>query len=278
MAYAAQKTSFLVGRVGWGLLNAAQLAFLAVFSVVWMTIAILACVITRGPALSLIMGRHIWSPGLLWASGARLDIRGRERVDFSRPSVFVVNHQSMADIPVFFVAVPVNLHFLAKKELFSVPFLGWYMTVSGMIPIDRSRGSAAIELLKKNAARVRHGHNVLAFAEGTRSRTGRIAPFKKGAFVLAIEAQVPVVPIAVEGARDVLPSDGFSVRPGTIRVAFGDPIPTVGLTEADREDLMKRAHDAVVQLSLSIGGRGAEPTRVDVPAPEAITERLRQSA
>lgn len=253
-------------RVRWAVLNVLQATFLIVWSVFWMSVAILTCLVTGGPNTSLILGRHCWGPGLLWAGPVKLDVRGLERVDFSKPCVFVVNHQSMIDIPVMFAALPVNLHFIAKKELFSVPFLGWYMTVAGMIPIDRRNTAGAIDELKKSGAKIAAGANVLAFAEGTRSRTGAIAPFKKGAFMLAIQAQVPVVPVAIEGARDVLPSDGFSVRPGTIRIELGEPIPTVGMVGTDRAALMQRVHDEVVRMNTALGGIGTGSVAVGLGA------------
>jgi 1-acyl-sn-glycerol-3-phosphate acyltransferase len=259
----------VLDRIRWAFLNALQACFLGVWSMFWMTVAIISCVVTRRSDVSLRMGRTRWAPGLLWAGGAKLDVRGLERVDFSKPCVFVVNHQSMLDIPVLFRALPVNLHFIAKKELFSVPFLGWYMTVSGMVPIDRRKTNDAVTVLKKSGARIAAGMNVIAFAEGTRSRTGAIGPFKKGAFMLAIEAQVPVVPVAIEGARDVLPSDGFSARPGSIRVELGEPIPTVGMVQSDRSALMARAHAEVVRLNLGLGGIGTGSVAVDLPAPAA---------
>lgn len=263
----------LAERIRWALINVAQAVFLGLWSVVWMTIAILTCIFTGSAKTSLILARTRWAPGLLWAGSARLDVRGLERVDFSKPHVFVVNHQSMLDIPVLFAALPVNLHFIAKKELFSVPFLGWYMTVSGMVPIDRRNTAEAIQVLKKSGAKIAAGANVIAFSEGTRSRTGAIAPFKRGAFMLAIQAQVPVVPVAIEGARDVLPSDGFSVRPGVIRVEVGEPISTVGMTEDDRLALTQRAHDEVVRMNVALGGKGAVSVAVDLGAHAARASR-----
>lgn len=256
----------IVDRTRWAFVNALQACFLGVWSMFWMTIAIVTCVVSGSSDISLRLGRTRWAPGLLWAGGAKLDVRGLDRVDFSKPCVFVVNHQSMLDIPVLFRALPVNLHFIAKKELFSVPFLGWYMTVSGMVPIDRRKTNEAIGVLKKSGARIAAGMNVIAFAEGTRSRTGAIGPFKKGAFMLAIEAQVPVVPVAIEGARDVLPSDGFSARPGVIRVELGEPIATAGMAPSDRGALMERAHAEVVRMNVALGGIGTGSVAVDLSA------------
>jgi 1-acyl-sn-glycerol-3-phosphate acyltransferase len=250
-------------RIRWGALNTVQVIYLGVWSVFWMSAAILSVFATGSGKTALRWARTRWAPGLLWASGATIEVIGLDNVDWSKPHVFVTNHQSMIDIPVFFTVIPTNLHFIAKKVLFSVPFLGWYMRVGGMIPVDRSNGPEAIKMLKKSAERVAAGDSVLAFAEGTRSRTGAIIPFKKGAFMLAIQAQVGVVPVTIEGARNVLPSDGFSVRPSSIKVAFGAPIPTVGLGPEAREQVMQQAHDEVVKMNVALGGVGAASVQIE---------------
>jgi 1-acyl-sn-glycerol-3-phosphate acyltransferase len=240
----------------WWLLNLLQALFLGSWSVFWMSAAVISCIVTRRSDTSLRWGRTWWSPGLLKAAGVTLDVQGLEGIDWSKPHVFVANHQSMIDIPVMFVALPVNLHFIAKAELFLVPFLGWYMRASGMIPVDRNNPDQAKSTLNRSALRVKNGENILAFVEGTRSRDGVIRPFKKGAFVLALQAQVPVVPVAIEGAQRCLPADGFAVRPATIRVRFGTPIPTAGKSLDDKDALIKAAHAAVVAMNLDLGGPG----------------------
>jgi 1-acyl-sn-glycerol-3-phosphate acyltransferase len=225
---------------------------------------VIARVVTGGTDVPLRWARTRWSTGLFTACGVRVQVEGLEQIDFTKPHVFVVNHQSMIDIPAMFVALPVNLHFVAKKELLSVPFLGWYMRAAGMIPVDRANGPAAVETLRRSAARVAGGESVLAFAEGTRSRTGVITPFKKGAFMLALQAGVPVVPVAIEGARKALPPDGFAVRPELIRVRVGAPMPTAGLGADARDALMEEAHRRVVSMNVALGGLGATPVAVEM--------------
>jgi 1-acyl-sn-glycerol-3-phosphate acyltransferase len=131
------------------------------------------------------------------------------------------------------------------------------MRAGGMIAIDRSNGPEAIETLRRSAEIVAAGATVCAFAEGTRSRTGSIGPFKKGAFMLALQAQVPVVPVAIEGARKALLPDGFHVRPERVRVRVGKPIPTAGRTDADRDTLIAEARAEVIRMNLELGGLGA---------------------
>ena len=120
-----------------------------------------------------------------------------------------MNHQSSLDIVVAFMVLPVNLRFVAKHVLKYVPFLGWYMWATGMIFVHRGRRGAAMGSLVEAAARVRDGASVLVFPEGTRSRDGNVQAFKKGAFVLASQAGVPIVPVAIEGSGRCFPPDGF---------------------------------------------------------------------
>lgn len=257
-----------IDALKWRLLNTCHAIFTGVWSMFWMSAAVVARVVTGNSETSLRWARTKWSAGLFWACGVRTHVDGLENVDFAKPHVFVVNHQSMIDIPAMQYTLPVNIHFIAKKELLSVPFLGWYMKAAGMIPVDRKNGPEAVETLKKSALRVAGGESVIAFAEGTRSRNGVIAPFKKGAFMLAIQAGVPVVPVAIEGARHALPPDGFAVRPELIRVRIGKPIPTVDArgAQVDRDTLIARAHAEVVAMNVALGGRGAEPVVVDMGA------------
>jgi 1-acyl-sn-glycerol-3-phosphate acyltransferase len=184
-------------------------------------------------------------------------VEGGEEIDWSKPHIFICNHQSILDIPVAFVALPCDLRFIAKRALAYVPFLGPYMWATGMIFVDRGAGEKARESVRQAGQRVKDGASVLAFAEGTRSKDGRIHEFKKGAFVVALESQVPIVPVAIDGADAVLPPGGLRVRPGVIRVKIGQPIPTAGLTYEDRDELIHRVREAIIAQHLAIGGRGA---------------------
>ncbi len=210
-----------------------------------------------------------WARGLLWASGSRFEVYGQDKVDWSKPCVIVVNHQSMIDIPALQVGLlPAYLSFITKEELMRVPVLGPYMRSVGMIGVDRAHTAAGIKRLKQQAENAKNDFTaIVAFAEGTRSRTGQIKPFKKGAFMLALQAQIPIVPVSIEGARRVLGADGFRVRPGVIRIDVGTPIDTVGLVDKDRDALMARAHKAVVEMNLAAGGLGDGSVQIELSGP-----------
>ncbi len=237
----------VLARWSWIALNAVQLVFTLGWSVGCITLAMLVRLLTRSTRLPLAMARGLWAPGLLLGAGARLSVQGVESLP-SPPCLFVANHESIIDIPALFRALPAGQHFIVKRELGKVPFLGWYISAMGMIFVDRGARAEALESVRRAATLVRAGGSVVSFPEGTRSRDGRIGPFKSGPFIAAIEAGVPVVPVAIAGAGAVLPPSGFRVRPGAIRIAIGAPIPTAGLSKADRGRLAQQTRAAVLEL------------------------------
>ncbi len=239
------------------LLNLLQVLFLAGWSALWITVALLVAVVTRDQEIPLRMARRLWAPGLRWVSGARVVVEPLPEIDWSRPHVFVMNHQSSLDIVVAFLVLPVNLRFVAKHVLKYVPFLGWYMWATGMIFVHRSRRGAAMGSLVEAAARVRDGANVLVFPEGTRSRDGNLQAFKKGAFVLASQAGVPIVPVAIEGSGRCFPPVGFRIRPGVIRVKLGEAIPTLGPVTDDIEALVRQTRASIIGMTEALRAGGA---------------------
>jgi 1-acyl-sn-glycerol-3-phosphate acyltransferase len=240
------------------ILNVLQALFLAVWSVFWISLALVLTILTFNRNVPLAMARRFWAPALIWATGCRFKVDALPNVDWSKPHIFVMNHQSMLDIPCAFAALPVNIRFVAKQVLKYVPFLGWYMWLTGMIFVDRSNRTKALRSLALAGARIRGGANILAYPEGTRSRDGAILPFKKGPFVLALEAGVPIIPVAIEGSGRVLPSDGFRIRAGEVRLKIGMPIETAGRSPQQRDDLLREVRDAIISLSRDLGGPGGD--------------------
>jgi len=237
-----------LSALGWWMVNALQAAFAVLWSALWISLALLASALSRGPRTALAMARRIWAPGVLWAGRVRLEVHGRGRVDFAQPHFFASNHLSWMDIPSLFTALPAPLLFVGKRELARVPFLGWYMAATGMVFVDRGRGVGAARSVAGVAERLRAGWSILSFPEGTRARDGRTQPFKSAGFQAAIESGVAVVPVAIEGADRVLPAGGFRPRPGVIRVILGEPIPTAGLAREARADLARRTEQRVREL------------------------------
>lgn len=244
-------------NLAWTAFNAVQFAFTALWTAALICVALLLYVLLRDRHWPLRMASRCWAPGLLWGAGARLEIEGLERVDWSRNHVFVANHQSTIDICVLFRAVPIPLHFLLKQEMTKVPFVNWYARAMGMVFIERGNRRAATAFLRQSAELVRSGASLCIFPEGTRSRDGVVAPFKGGAFQVAIDGGADVVPVALEGSGAVLYPEGFfHVRPGTIRLRFGTPLPTrTADGPVDRQQLAERAHASVLAL-LARGAHG----------------------
>lgn len=245
-----------IGRAAWLAWNTLQLIYTIAWTAGCIMLALLVLLLCGGRRrIPLRMASRLWAPGLMFGAGATLRVEGLERVDFSRPHVFVANHQSIIDICALFRALPVPVRFVIKQELAKVPFIGWYARAMGMVFIERGHAREATERLHAVVSLVRAGESLCAFPEGTRSRDGSVRPFKGGAFQVALQAGVPVVPIAIDGSGAVLPASGFRVRPGTITLRIGEPIPTAGLHSGDRHALAQRAHAAVAAMHDSADDR-----------------------
>ncbi len=232
----------------WLPFNLIQGLFTLTWTALLISAALVILLLTGSRRIPLAMARRLWAPGLLWGAGARLEVTGLDNVDWSRPHIFAANHQSMIDICALFRALPVPLHFIVKQELSRVPFLGSYIAAMGMIYVDRAARGKAYESIRRAATLIREGRSVVSFPEGTRTADGSVKPFKHGVFVAAIEAGVPVVPIALRGTGDVLPPRGFKVRPGRVLVKIGTPIPTTGLAQQDRGEFATAVRARVIEL------------------------------
>lgn len=189
----------------------------------------------------------LWSRVHLSAMGVRPSYTGLEHAAGVAPRIFLANHFSNVDIWATAPVLPDTYRFVAKRSLFWVPVLGQAIWVAGFVPIDRGNRSSAIASLGRAAARIRGGASVILFPEGTRSRDGRLGPFKRGPFHLAVEAGVPVVPVAISGSGKVAPPRTLAVAPGPIRVTFCEPIPAAELPALGIDGLMARVRSAIVE-------------------------------
>ena len=167
-----------------------------------------------------------WSRLHLWVLGIRTEIHGAPPPPDALPCVFIANHQSIVDMWAVALKLPTSTRFVAKKSLFWIPIFGWAIRAGGFIPIDRSNKDRAIGSLALAGEALERGNPIILFAEGTRSRDGRLKPFKKGPFLLAMHAAVPVVPVAISGAGAVVRPGSIVVRKGIVRVTFLPPIDT----------------------------------------------------
>ncbi|MBL8957483.1 MAG: 1-acyl-sn-glycerol-3-phosphate acyltransferase [Myxococcaceae bacterium] len=241
----------------WLLINVVQMLYTFLHSAFWISAAGVVTLVTFSQDIALVMARRFWAPPLIKRAGADFHLEPLPEIDWSRPHIFVMNHQSMIDIPCAFAALPVNIRFVAKEQLKWVPFIGWFIWMTGMVFVDRSRRNKAVASLEKAGERIRNGKSIIAYPEGTRSPDGRVQPFKKGPFVLALAAGVPIVPVAIDGSGKVSGKHQvWKLRPAKVRMKVGQPISTAGLKPADRDQLLHDVRRAVIKLHREIGGEG----------------------
>lgn len=191
-------------------------------------------------------------------AGIRLEVRGREKIPPGRAVVFMANHQSFCDPPAVLTILPPVLVML-KESLFRIPVLGPAMRMHGFVSIDRQHRVRAIQAVEEAAAKLRAGHSFLVYPEGTRTRDGRMLPFKRGAFLLAMRAQSPIVPVSVSGAFPIMPKGQMALHPATVRITFHDPIETESYAESDRDLVVEKVRVAVAS--------GLTEDEQPVPAP-----------
>lgn len=208
----------------------------------WATISVFGSVFsTTGKLQHFCMRR--WSRDNLWLSRTRVEIEGLENIDRANPQLFVSNHSGLHDILSLSAHMPIQFRWLAKKSLFTVPFMGWHMSRAGYIAIDRDNPRHAAKTIIEAATIIRGGVNAIAFPEGTRSRTGKLGQFYSGVFALAVRTGVAVVPVSVDGSFRVIRPKTLQVIPGVIiRIKIGRPIDLRAYSSSDKRRLMEDVH------------------------------------
>ena len=190
----------------------------------------------------------MWARWVIWSTGIQYEIDGLDNLNLDKQYIFMSNHESALDIVLGVAAIPFNIVFLAKKELFRVPVFGWAMNSAGMIKIDRQNPEIARKSVSEAVETLMHSSfSTLIYPEGTRSNGEELLPFKKGGFILAIRTQLPVVPITILGAGNVLPKGTLAIKKSHIKMIIDNPIPTLEMDINNKDQLLQDCRNIINQ-------------------------------
>jgi 1-acyl-sn-glycerol-3-phosphate acyltransferase len=184
-----------------------------------------------------------WARWILGTTGVRVTVIGLDRLEPDRSYVFAANHQSIYDIPIVFASLPYQLRIVAKESLGRIPFMGWHLHRAGHLLVNRRNPGA--DIVRKMARLVREGSSLIVFPEGTRSVDGQLGRFKKGPFLVAVDARLPVVPVTISGSRHVMTKGRLMVRPGDVQVTVHAPVATDGVRREEVLAIAERVRGAV---------------------------------
>ncbi|WP_376696046.1 lysophospholipid acyltransferase family protein [Wenzhouxiangella sp. EGI_FJ10305] len=241
--------------------STAQLAWLSLYPVyqwlVYVPLAVLTTLVSALLAvpLALLVSPRVanlyvavpWGKILAWLVPVRVEVEGLDRIDPEQSYVVVANHQSQFDIPVIYGWIGLDLRWVAKAELSRIPFVAAGCRAIGHIFIDRANPDQSRTAINRAVGRLKPGTGLMFFAEGTRSRTGELMPFKKGAFRVAVDQQLPILPVTVVDTREILPAKSLRIRPGRVRMIIHPPLETTGLGPGKTGELCRRCHATVAR-------------------------------
>src|SRR5216684_8127604 len=207
------------------------------------TVMLIALLSSSSPWIDPVI--RLWARLILW--GAGIDIRGEgiERIERTKRYILIANHHSYFDIPCIFAAVPQPIRFMAKKSLFSIPIFGWAIGRAGFIPIDRKNRRTAVKSFELAVDRIRKGNTVVVFPEEGRSRELAMRPFQRGAFLLAIRSELPILPLAIDGTYEVFRVGAKTITTGVVTVGVGTPIETVGVSVRAKDTLLDQSRSQI---------------------------------
>ena len=206
---------------------------------------ILLTILTKNESFIYTPVRFFVRTGLALA-GVRVKVDGLQRLAENQTYLFTPNHQSLIEVPLLVTYLNRNIGFLAKKELFKFPIFGYGIRVIGVVPVDRSNTAVAVQSAQLATERLRSGKSYAVYPEGTRSPDGRVLPFKKGAFLMAIDAGVPIVPISISGSTAIMPKNQIALHPGIINLVVHEPIRTSGYSKENVDALMSLVRSSIL--------------------------------
>ncbi len=228
--------------------NAVHIPLMAISTIVCGSVSLLVSLVDKKGRMQHRIAR-LWARSVVIFAGCSLRVRGEENLRNHPVAVYASNHTSYMDTPVVFAALPFQFRILAKKELWPIAFIGWYLDRSGQIPIDTRNPRATLSSLGVAVKALRAGMPLFVFPEGGRTPDGELQNFLSGAAYLAIRAQVPLVPIALSGVYDLLPIHTRHLYPGEVALTAGEPIDTTGMTVRQTDELTEKLRAAIQELS-----------------------------
>lgn len=202
-----------------------------------------------------------WARSIVLSAGMKISIDGTRGIDWSRRYILIANHHSYMDIPTLLSTIPQPVRFMAKKSLFQIPLFGWGLSAAGFIPIDRKDRSKASTSFGMASERIRKGNTIVIFPEGGRSREYRMKEFKRGAFLLAMKSNLPILPVALVGTYEVMPATRLKIVPGPVVVRLAPPIDTAELSVREIDGLIASTKNLIEEMrkeGSGIGERGSE--------------------
>jgi len=209
-------------------------------------IAIVASLFSRrGDSVHIIAG--VWARSILVGSRVHVRVNGLSNIEPDKSYVYMANHQSNFDIPVLLGYLPVQFRWLAKAELFKIPVFGRAMRGAGYVKIDRFNQKSAFDSISEAAQKMKNGVSVMIFPEGTRSKDGRIKSFKKGGFVMAVDAGVPILPVIIRGTWSIMAKSSLRINRGDVEMEIAKPIDTIGYSRETKEELMDKVRAVICQ-------------------------------
>ena len=224
-----------------------RIFFIALHTFICSILAMIFSIIDRSHTLYFKLSKY-FSWGVLWLSGIKLDVKGIENFDKNKTYVFVSNHSSQYDIVTLQKVIPNRMAMIFKKELGKIPFFGWQLKMGPYVMIDRENYEKAMKSIEEAKDKMQKQNiSIVVFAEGTRSKTGEIQPFKRGAFRLATKVGYPIIPTTIIGSNKIMPKGTYKLKRGIIKVYFDKPITSEGIeTRQEEIDLMNRVRDIIV--------------------------------
>ncbi|HEY6951304.1 MAG TPA: lysophospholipid acyltransferase family protein [Bacteroidota bacterium] len=235
------------------LLTSLKILIVVIDTLFFSVLAIVSVLFDRRGRLYHFVGRT-WAKSVLRIFGVSVHLSGLDNLEPGKTYVYVSNHASMFDIPAVIASIPEEVRIVYKKELAYVPIWGWSLAVGHYIAIDRFSAKDAMKSLDAAAEKIRNGASVLLFAEGTRTKTGKLQPFKRGAFSLAAKSGIPIVPLTINNSFNILPKGSLRVRPADISLIVDKPISTATVDgKADELKLMESVRNVIAQHYLEQG-------------------------